>query len=326
MDKFDRLLAITTELLSMLSSDLEDDRARIDRSVELASQNQPSTEISEWLASRGLNAGALPPRSRAYAVCAARAIACVPYGTPNACPREPHDHDPCLRPDGHNGPHSWWPIFGEGAAATEPGAPPRITYVMPGRPVTGRRVEDKYAGIWRCDADGDLTFVGGPIGPGGRLLGCTSSWGELLMERGPLTLLDETEAEQQQAQLYGPADARWGDPDQPCPYVAHQWAGRQWTTSEHAPISIGCTLGFGHAGPHRDVDGVALGEDAHGHAADTERAPDCTCGHPAKHEPGCPRYAATYGVIDVRESDGEPLLNERPYPTADDYDGFGGPF
>jgi hypothetical protein len=111
-------------------------------------------------------------------------------------------------------------------------------------------------------------------------------WFDLLAEWGPVYLVSLNESDDEDARLYGPPGARWGQPDVPCPYVDGQLPPGE------------CTLGQGHIGPHVDSDGYPLGQTvvtiadlSAGRITPQEAAlTACTCGHPAVHRPGCPRY------------------------------------
>lgn len=110
-------------------------------------------------------------------------------------------------------------------------------------------------------------------------------------------------------ELYGPHGARWGNPNKPCPFVG---------------LTGPCTLGLNHSRRHIDGNGNAMEfainvtdeilseatgmvgtmfvvDYAPGHEHDPFRTrvkPDdaCTCGNPAEHQPGCPRYARASGT------------------------------
>jgi hypothetical protein len=170
---------------------------------------------------------------------------------------------------------------------------PAATYRLPGAPPTGSHVLASGGSVWQRQNNpdsGDYSIwgawlmVASPVGGYDPEPAVWKSWGELL-ELGPLVLLPETEHERALAVLYGPAGARWGNPYKECPYQE-------------------CTLGTNHVGPHKDVDGLALGL--------TEADPDgkvhragitpheasrvlCTCGTPAMHKPECPRFPRITG-------------------------------
>ncbi len=184
---------------------------------------------------------------------------------------------------------------------------PAVTYTLPGPPVTGRRVttataDDPFMGkVFRKEPDGTFMCIhGGPHE--------VWSWAGLLGFFGTLTLIPLTEREKAHEKLYGPLGARWGDPEEPCPYR-------------------GCQLGIGHIQAHIDRSGDPLGQTT---ATETdplgELAPwsasgispheasevPCNCGHPERHTPECPRGQRIYGAVEWSDvAAGE--LDEKPF-------------
>lgn len=177
-------------------------------------------------------------------------------------------------------------------------APAVVTYSLPGAPPTGsqvmttmglvfeRRPAHEYPSI--DDAWGVWEEVGAedPM---------VSTWGPLLTRYGTLTLLPESPEERALAAVYGPAGARWGDPDTPCPYVGP--LGPDEGTHKT------CALGIGHVGPHRDWEDEPLGMTSGTWTRRTSAAvaPQdmqdlCTCGSPGRHKVGCPRHIRTTGT------------------------------
>jgi hypothetical protein len=169
------------------------------------------------------------------------------------------------------------------------------TFTLPGAPPTGRcvqRVKDEEVWIREIPPVDEADYYG-PWGAWRHIIsGSLSHWCEVLA-RGPVTLLPYTAREEALTALYGPPEGRWGDPDTPCPYQ-------------------GCALGTGHSSWHLDEDGrplgVTVGERHHtGFTASVTREDletMCTCGHPARHEPGCARYSRVTGTKE--ETDGNP--------------------
>jgi hypothetical protein len=197
-------------------------------------------------------------------------------------PAEPAES--CALPPGHEGPHGF-----------EHGEDTPIVYDLPPEPVTERRLEDCDGAIWVRLSDGDyrLTEVGtSDFDPG--TVGWRLPWVRLLVERRPLKLLPLTEREQAQAVLYGPPGARWGSPNTPCPYMHHYPADEG-----QASVTVLCALGRGHIGPHLDKEGDALpftpAPEPTGAEEAAAREVICTCGNPAEHQPGCPRYERVSG-------------------------------
>jgi hypothetical protein len=168
-------------------------------------------------------------------------------------------------------------------------------YRLPGAPPTGRTVkqhgvedDSEYAARrWTRQADGLWS-------DSGRTFNFERfAWGYILDAYGPLELVPLTDEETASEALYGPVSARWGNPDQPCPYIDTRPA-----------VAVSCVLGVGHVGPHRDLLGGALGETtldpdqpsaATGISPHDASAEPCTCHRPDRHRPGCPRYIRTTG-------------------------------
>lgn len=160
--------------------------------------------------------------------------------------------------------------------------PEPVTYALPGAPPTGRRVKSSTTGEtflrvpternenWEAWFSGAWIALGKPEGPAKLSGAIRYSWPVLLAMKGPLILDPLTATELTEEHLYGPVGQRWGDPNICCPYKR-------------------CSYGVGHVGVHRDEHGAALGLE---HRIDEEihAGPDfCTCGTPARHQPGCPR-------------------------------------
>lgn len=221
--------------------------------------------------------------------CGARPVQCIPWGQPGACPREGHDHDPCALHEGHSGEHVW--ADGFDGDAVDPSKPAPATYSIDPPPPVGSTVETRTGARWVVhppNSRGESMVSQGTGDP--------VRWVALLSTAGAVTLVPEDQAV---TDLYGPPGARWGTPDEPCPYV-------------YRPIKdlpIGCALGRGHAGAH--WNGGPLGEtEADGSTVAAGITPQeaaktpCTCGHPEAHRDGCPRYEritlarATCGEMD----------------------------
>lgn len=208
-----------------------------------------------------------------------------------------HPGEVCGLLVGHNGSHLSWPggfHFMPEEVAPDDTANRPIVLELPGPPPTGRRVTNGKS-TWERhasdDRDGAWVCVDGPD-PYGHPM----SWLGLIGTYRRLTLVPLTEEELSDEELYGPVTARWGDPGTPCPYS-------------------GCSLGHGHAGPHKDaaleildlLDADPWGtkttaahvptpsglRDAVGRELSDDVA--CTCDHPERHRPGCARYPATTG-------------------------------
>lgn len=240
--------------------------------------------------------------------CGAVAIPCL-WGEVS-CPRDAHEHEPCTLPYPHEGRHSWQVEPYDNRDATDPHKPVPVTYALPAPPPRGREVTNGEQVWTHLDHTGDGSYF--------RDLAAVPAvtsipWANLLDQYGPLTLVEEDQAD---AAMYGPIGARWGRPEIPCPFTLYG--------DDDAPSSATqCALGLNHAGPHRDQAGAALDEsDADGSRISAGISPHeasktpCTCGHPDAHKPGCPRYTRVSGVgpvIDVRDHDGEAFTDERPF-------------
>lgn len=149
--------------------------------------------------------------------------------------------------------------------------PEPVRYELPGEPPVGTKLIDGSGITWRRRVDGQwaLIAIGGPDAMAYIGEPCTWRWVELLADFGPLTVVPPTEQERRETILYGPPNARWGNPDIPCTYT-------------------GCTLGTGHIGPHQ-ADGRPIPP------PDTDPTPIhsdtlCTCRRPDRHREGCPRH------------------------------------
>lgn len=172
-----------------------------------------------------------------------------------------------------------------------------ITYQLPGAPPSGRSVRDSVGRVWKRDERianeslygqwGSWTEIDTDDGSVS-LLDNRVAW-TMLLQYGPLTLLDLTEQEWEDARIYGPPGARWGNPAEPCPFV-----GRPNLNAKlDVPMDLrNCKLGVGHIGVHTDCEGYTLYGD--GAATDVKVDP-CNCGRPGRHQPGCPRYELTAG-------------------------------
>lgn len=154
-------------------------------------------------------------------------------------------------------------------------------YQLPGRPPAGRHVQ-ALGSTWLCLRDGRFAYA---EGAGVDETVRHRDWYELFAH-GSVRLLPLTDEERASEALYGPIGARWGDPDTPCPY-------------------IGCAQGVGHTGDHVNEHGEHLGvtpEATEPHPTggavglSQAKAVRCTCGNPANHQRGCPRYARVAGV------------------------------
>lgn len=178
---------------------------------------------------------------------------------------------------------------------------PVVTYAIPGPPPTEHKVTDMLGVVWIRMKDGLFTELDPDTGrPANVNQAETWVW---LLQQGPLTLVPWTEEEKAEHELYGPPGARWGDPHTPCP----------WWESFMGPTDGSCALGIHHIGLHRNSKGEALGETpapdqalppydqpsevAGGAGISPHEAAEtpCTCGNPAVHQPGCPRFERTSG-------------------------------
>ena len=172
-----------------------------------------------------------------------------------------------------------------------------ITYQLPGAPPSGRSVRTAAGQVYKRDertpADdlgygqwGSWTLM--PKDDTVVAVDQRCSWGALL-HAGPLTLLDLTDQEWDDARIYGPPGARWGNPNEPC-----QFSGRPNLNAKlDIPMDLRpCTLGVGHVGYHTDSEGNRLYGDG---GAEDVRVGPCNCGHPGRHQPGCPRYELMAG-------------------------------
>lgn len=167
----------------------------------------------------------------------------------------------------------------------------RVVYELPGPPPTGRKVQSHDGGVFQREHAHDEDY----FGTWGRWVdqetGMSWNWLALLRQRGPLFLLELTDKEIEEERLYGPIGARWGFPDEPCPYRDH---GR---INPITSATVACTLGRGHIGPHLDENGIELGLDRE---FNPDKAADpsavwCTCGNAGAHLPHCPRYKRLTG-------------------------------
>lgn len=175
---------------------------------------------------------------------------------------------------------------------------PVVTYAIPGAPPTGRHVATAAGAVFV------RTHVADPEhGQWGTWLELTVtplnhlSWPELLT-LGPLVLLPLNTKELADAILYGPPGARWGDPDEPCPWGQH--SARKPTLDM---LGKECALGIGHTGPHCDPAGNPYNQteetDHRWHYAAVTREDldtPCNCGRPAAHRPHCNRFARVAGT------------------------------
>lgn len=259
--------------------------------------------------------------------CGAVAIPCLPWGMPGACPREAHEHEPCVLRYPHLGRHSWQLEDHDDRAASDPHAAPPVVYTLPAPPPRGSRVTARGRVWTHLDHTGDRALF---HDLDARPAVTAIPWPNLLDEYGPLTLLDDQDDDDER--LYGPRGARWGDPSRPCPYVGRSWVDELADFGESP-----CALGLNHAGVHKDRYGDPLGESfADGSVASVGISPHdaaevvCTCGHPAAHEPDCPRYQRMRHtasailtpdddtrpgpVIDAGEDDGRGPLDIDAYP------------
>lgn len=150
---------------------------------------------------------------------------------------------------------------------------------IPAPPPIETEVSDRHGEVYQVqrDPDGSPVIVRwGHHEVGWR--GDRIPWAVAYAELGPITPIDQNPDD---ARLYGPWGARWGNPGVSCPYP-------------------GCALGMGHTGRHLDDDGAELGPELVPFAelgpAYTDLAPladmaePCNCGHPEAHTPSCPRY------------------------------------
>lgn len=174
------------------------------------------------------------------------------------------------------------------AVFATPSTPPVIVYAIPGAPPTDRTVRNADGDTWRRVKSGLWVQILSDDG---------WEWVDLLTAHGPLTLVDLTPEELEDAALYGPPGARWGDKDTPCAYVE---APQALVPTEGER----CAYGTGHASCHRNVFGQALGLTV---VTETDRtagtitleesaAHPCTCGHPEQHRAGCDRYNRSSGT------------------------------
>lgn len=152
-----------------------------------------------------------------------------------------------------------------------------VWFELPGQPPVERRVratdgttyQRVATGMWkREDGKPDLGWF---------------SWAYILERHNRVQLVPLTDAELDDAKLYGPPGQRWGDPNEPCPYQP-------------------CALRLQHAGPHIDDEGNPLAQTeateddpTFGRVTRADLAVVCTCGQPGRHLPTCPRYARLTG-------------------------------
>lgn len=162
---------------------------------------------------------------------------------------------------------------------------PKPTYAIPNPPPLEYRVVDRTGQKWTHLKDAPGWFDRDDSGR-------REEWVDLLDAFGPVTLDEWTDEERASFELYGPPGARWGNPAQPCSHYA-------------------CSLGWGHTGLHiNDVTGEPIEPPpADGTTVDAGITPHessetpCTCGHPDRHRPGCPRYARTAGLTTAGVTD-----------------------
>lgn len=194
--------------------------------------------------------------------------------------------------------------------------PATVTYAIQGAPPTGRTVRDQNGNLWTRHStpltfdpdDGEDLAHFGQWGvwrfqPDPFTVAYERPWYELLARYGPVTLEPLTDEEIASETLYGPVTARWGNPDEPCPYREHL-PGAIATGAMVAGPWVGCSLGVGHIGWHRDDAGNELrgqsdaplvpAGDTSITPAEASRVP-CTCGHPERHRPDCARYPRISG-------------------------------
>jgi len=161
-------------------------------------------------------------------------------------------------------------------------APAKQTYAIPNPPPIEYRVVDKNGNRWThmVEAHGRFHNIDGA----GTIVHY-AEWPDLLAMYGPVTIDEWTDEEKAGFALYGPPGERWGNPALPCSHYA-------------------CSLGWGHTGLHvNDVTGQPIEPaPADGTTVDAGITPHessqqpCTCGHPDRHRPDCPRYIRTSGI------------------------------
>jgi hypothetical protein len=154
-----------------------------------------------------------------------------------------------------------------------------VVYAWPAPPPAGTTLADPLGFHWRSAGE---AWKATP-GPNGMIrtdrdgLPEIWTWPELLQQVGVLRVGPRSPEQRAEDRLYGPVGARWGNPDQPCPYTA-------------------CVIGVGHIGPHVDADGVDVpvptGDVVLSTVAEAMQI-ICTCGHPSAHTPGCPRHISS---------------------------------
>lgn len=216
--------------------------------------------------------------------------------------------DPDHAATGPDGALYSWPVF-EDQDHNVKNAPDEFEYTgptehrfeLPPKPVTERRVRDKWGHVWEVVPAG-VTRNGRPV----------IAWAAFLSAYGPAELVPLTDDELRDAELYGPPGQRWGNIGEPCPYQGPSGLD----TVDGYSIPLPCALWRNHAGPHKDHVGAELGTTqlddtlpaiTAGISPQEAAQSPCTCGVPAAHLFDCPRYPRTTGghtVIDAGDDDG----------------------
>lgn len=161
-------------------------------------------------------------------------------------------------------------------------------YEIPGAPPVGTKLKDRFGNIHQRSIDGTFVVIELEDDPEPFVgLGEIHLWLSLLNDFGPLDVVPLTEEDMEIERLYGPFGQRWGNPDEPCPYIYP--VNPNWV----------CSLGVGHIGQHKTREGVFMSSwepgDPEGPPTAAEVTKEdletlCTCGRPAQHRPTCPRY------------------------------------
>jgi hypothetical protein len=185
----------------------------------------------------------------------------------------------CGRGIDHPGQHSQYGSYPDGGFPSSGARWDDVVYAWPAPPPTGTTLADPLGFHWRSAGE---AWKATP-GPNGMIrtdrdgLPETWTWPELLQQSGVLRVVPRTPEQRAEDRLYGPVGARWGNPDQPCPYTT-------------------CDLGVGHIGPHVDDHGVDIpvptGDVSLSTVAEAMKV-ICTCGHPSAHTRDCPRHVSS---------------------------------
>jgi len=197
------------------------------------------------------------------------------------------------------------------------------TYQIPGAPPTETKVaSSKDASHWTRLNDGMWARLG--YVPDGTPH--TLAWVELLDLHGPVWIVDRSAQDLADDVLYGPPGARWGNPQEPCPFSRLDPLPYPYAEPAPGVIKTPCSLGRGHTGPHRSQDGAVLFGGAEpdvsgltGNMGVVGPQEPCTCGHPAAHQPGCPRHTRISGAAFLADGHDRPSSDDvTPADSPDD--------